>query len=141
MLGHSQGGSVAPPIAVAATGIAGLVILAGSTQPLPDAILRQLDYLTNLNPPMTAADRAAVDLLRRQARAAQDPELSLATPRNQLPYGVPPAYWLDLRAYDPPAVARALAQPLLLLQGDRDYQATTQDDLPVGKAAWPAGRA
>ena len=35
---------------------------------------------------------------------------------------MPAAYWLDLRGYDPAAIARELPLPILLLQGGRDYQ-------------------
>jgi len=45
--------------------------------------------------------------------------------------GAPDSYWLDLRGYDPPTTARALKQPLLILQGERDYQVT-----PDNLAAW-----
>jgi len=38
--------------------------------------------------------------------------------------GAPPAYWLDLRAHNPVAEAKSLKQPLLILQGGRDYQVT-----------------
>ena len=36
----------------------------------------------------------------------------------------PPSYWLDLRGYFPPAVALKLKQPILILQGERDYNVT-----------------
>jgi hypothetical protein len=52
-----------------------------------------------------------------------------------VPFGVPAPYWLDLRGYDPVAVATALDKPMLILQCGRDYQATVTDDL----AAWKAG--
>ena len=42
---------------------------------------------------------------------------------------MPAVYWLDLRGYDPVAVAAALGKPMLILQGGRDYQATVADDL------------
>jgi len=41
--------------------------------------------------------------------------------------GAPATYWLDLRSYDPLATARKLKQPLLILQGGRDYQVTRTD--------------
>ncbi|HEV2640656.1 MAG TPA: hypothetical protein VGX23_36365 [Actinocrinis sp.] len=46
-------------------------------------------------------------------------------------------YWLDLRAYNPVAVARTLDVPMLILQGGRDYQVTVADDL----ANWRTGLA
>jgi fermentation-respiration switch protein FrsA (DUF1100 family) len=39
-------------------------------------------------------------------------------------FGAPASYWLDLRGYDAPSAAKALKQPLLVLQGERDYQVT-----------------
>ena len=48
---------------------------------------------------------------------------------------MPAPYWLDLRGYDPVAVAAGLRQPMLIVQGGRDYQATVADDL----SRWQAG--
>jgi uncharacterized protein len=48
--------------------------------------------------------------------------------------GKPVSYWLDLRGYDPPEAAKALQQPVLILQGERDYQ-VTMDDFHRWKAA------
>lgn len=42
--------------------------------------------------------------------------------------GAPPSYWLDLRGYDPVRVAASQRQPLLVLQGERDYQVTLDGD-------------
>ena len=41
--------------------------------------------------------------------------------------GTPPLYWIDLRDYHPTDLARELKWPLLVLQGERDYQVTMQD--------------
>ena len=46
----------------------------------------------------------------------------------------PPAYWLDLRGYAPPEVAKRTAKAMLILQGARDYQVTLKDF-----AAWKKG--
>jgi hypothetical protein len=41
--------------------------------------------------------------------------------------GMPLAYWPDWEAHDGVAAARALAAPVLLIQGGRDYQVTAED--------------
>jgi dienelactone hydrolase len=41
--------------------------------------------------------------------------------------GAMPTYWLDLRGYNPPEVARSVQAPMLLLQGGRDYQVQAVD--------------
>jgi len=139
--GHSLGGTVAPRVALAESSVAGLVILAGGTQPLHHAALRQVRYLVGLNSGegSSSAGEAAmgpmIEALTRQAAAVDDPGLSSATPRSDLPFGVPAGYWLDLRGYDPAATAAALGKPMLILQGGRDYQVTVADDLSRWRAA------
>lgn len=137
LLGHSLGGTVAPRVAAAEPSVAGLVILAGGTQPLHWAAVRQLDYLASLNPEAATASRAAIDAMRERATLVDSPGLSPSTPASELPFGVPATYWLDLRGYDPVAAAAALDRPILILQGGRDYQATVAEDL----AGWEAGLA
>ncbi|SEP20027.1 alpha/beta hydrolase [Amycolatopsis saalfeldensis] len=135
LLGHSGGGKAAPRVAAAEASVAGLVILAGDTVPLPQAIVRVGDYLAELDPgPATAA---AVESLRRQAALVEDPALSPKTPAADLLFGWPASYWLDLRGYDPVATAAGLDKPMLILQGGRDYQVTVAGDL----ARWQAGLA
>jgi len=63
------------------------------------------------------------------------PDLSASTPATQLPLGAPATYWLDLRDYNPAALAATLNKPILILQGGRDYQATVDEDLERWKEA------
>jgi len=132
--GHSEGGTAAPRVAARAPA-AGLVILAGGAQPLHHAMVRQFRYLASLASAQGAAPPGDLDAVARQAAAVDDPALSEDTPRSDLPFGVPAAYWLDLRGYDPAAAAAALGKPLLIVQGGRDYQATVADDLSRWQAA------
>jgi uncharacterized protein len=137
VLGHSLGGTLAPRVAAAQPSVAGLVILAGGTQPLHWAAVRQVRYLASLDPATAAASEPVIEAMSRQAAAVDSPGLSPSTPASELPFGGPAPYWLDLRGYDPVAVAAALGQPMLILQGGRDYQVTVADDL----AGWKAGLA
>jgi dienelactone hydrolase len=137
LLGHSLGGTLAPRVAAGEPSVAGLVILAGGTQPLHWAIVRQVRYLASLDPEMAAASQSAIEAFSEQARLVDSPGLSSSTPASELPVGMPAPYWLDLRGYNPVAVAAALGKPILILQGGRDYQATVDDDL----AGWKAGLA
>jgi len=122
VLGHSLGGMLAPRIGARDPHIAGLIILAGPTTPLDDEILRQERYLYALGD----VTRAQVDATARvvaQVKALTPNQIS--SPEVLL--GATPAYWLDLRAYHPAAVAAHLTQPLLIMQGAWDYQVTLQD--------------
>ena len=46
----------------------------------------------------------------------------------------PPTYWLDLKGYDPAEKAKSMGLPMLILQGERDYQ-VTMTDFGLWKAA------
>jgi dienelactone hydrolase len=135
VLGHSMGGTLAPRVGAADPRLAGLVLLAGGVQPIQWATVRQLRYLHSLSPGAPGASAAILDTVERQARAVDRPDLSAETPAGELPFGVPAAYWLDLRGYDPAAVAAKLGRPILVLQGGRDYQVTVEDDLSRWRAA------
>ncbi len=137
LLGHSLGGTVAPRIAAGDTSIAGLVLFAGGAAPLQWVLVRQMRYLASLDPASAPAAEPALAAMTERAKAVDNPDLSPATPSDQLPFGLPASYWLDLRAYRPAQVAASLGRPILLLQGGRDYQATVADDLAI----WQAGLA
>jgi dienelactone hydrolase len=135
LLGHSLGGTVAPRIAAANPALAGLILMAGGAQPLHWAMVRQVTYLASLSPQTEPQSRPVIEELTRKAGLVDSAELSESTPIQQLPLGVPASYWLDLRGYDPVGTAVALAKPMLILQGGRDYQVTVDDDLARWRAA------
>jgi len=120
--------------------VGGLVILAGGSEPLHWAIVRQVRYLASLDPATTAAAQPVIDTMTAQAEQVDSPDLSPDTPDDRLPFGTPASYWLDLRDYDPVATAAALHQPLFIGQGGRDYQATVADDLSRWQAGLPGRR-
>jgi uncharacterized protein len=127
VLGHSLGGTVAPRIAQQDHDLAGLIILAGATRPLEDLILEQERYLASLNGGPTSSQQNSRSELEAQVARVKASDLSPSTPAQDLPLGIPAAYWLDLRGYRPQTVAQALDLPLLVLQGGRDYQVTGAD--------------
>ncbi len=133
VLGHSMGGRVAPRVAAAEATVAGMVILAGDTQPMHHALLRVARYLASLSP--DSIPPAALETLKRQAALVDSPDLSPTTPAADLPFNWSASYWLDLRSDDPVATAATLGKPMLILQGGRDYQVTVADDLTGWQAA------
>ncbi len=135
LLGHSLGGTVAPRIAAAEPSVAGLILMAGGAQPLHWVLVRQVRYLASLRPENQAASRPIIEALTEKARRIDSADLSLSTPADELPLGAPASYWLDLRDYDPAALAATLGKPMLILQGARDYQVTVADDLARWQAA------
>jgi hypothetical protein len=126
VLGHSLGGVAIPRIGKADPKIAGLIVLAGSARPLEDIIVDQLDYLASLDPSKTG--EGSPKLAQIRADVAKVKKLTAAdVSSTNLLVGGPARYWLDLRDYDAGAMAKTLKQPLLILQGQRDYQITQAD--------------
>lgn len=126
VLGHSLGGYLVPRIATADKDqrIAGYVILAGSTRPLEDLMIEQARYVFAQDGELSDSDRVALVQLAAQVRQVK----SLAAQTKPAPvFGVDPAYWLDLNGYRPHEEAKAIAKPMLILQGERDYQVTMDD--------------
>jgi hypothetical protein len=105
VLGHSLGGTLGPRIAAEDRSLAGLIILAGATRPFAEVAREQLAYLAALTPGGTSPEEG-LQMLRRSA---------------------PESYWKDLDAYRPAATAATLTIPMLILQGERDYQVTLAD--------------
>jgi len=128
VIGHSLGAMAAPGIARDLPGLGGIVLLAGNARPLEDLILEQVTFLTRLDGQSSDEEKQALDKIKQQVRKVKDPALSQDTPSDQLPLGMPAAYWIHLSRYDVVAVARALTLPILILQGERDYQVTFAGD-------------
>ena len=126
VLGHSLGGMMAPRIGVRDPRLAGLVILAGTTRPLEDVITEQTAYLARAAGADSMQAKPQLDALRKGVAAVR--ALTPADSASLTPVmGAPASYWLDLRGYHPPAVAATLRMPMLVLQGERDYQVTMAD--------------
>jgi len=122
ILGHSLGGLAAPRIGQADPQIAGLIILAGClARPLEDARIEQARYLFSLKEKPSAEEKAG--LAEFESTMVKVKKLTAAdVSSSALLKGLPPAYWLSLRQLDPLTIAKGLKQPLLVLQGGRDYQ-------------------
>ena len=125
VLGHSLGGYLAPRVAQAAADSAGLIILAGATRPLEDLMLEQTRYILGSDGSVSNEDQAQLDQLRQQVAAVK--ALTASDAGRGLLLGAPASYWIDLKDYQPAEVARSLTLPLLIMQGERDYQVTMQD--------------
>jgi dienelactone hydrolase len=127
LLGHSLGASCGPRILSLDPGIAGFVCLAGTTRSLEDVIVDQVSYVLSLKKKMSEEQRKELEKLKEQAVAIKGDKLTLNAPASSLPGGTRAAYWLSLRELNPADAARPLKQPMLILQGERDYQVTMED--------------
>jgi fermentation-respiration switch protein FrsA (DUF1100 family) len=134
VIGHSLGGMLIPRIGAADARIAGLISMAGATRQLEYAMLEQTQYLAAADGRVTPDEQAVIDSM--QALVKRVAALTPADTADPKPIqGAPASYWLDLRGYDPATAAKSLTQPILILQGERDYQVTMADDFAKWKAA------
>jgi hypothetical protein len=127
IVGHSMGGMMAPRIAQADDRAAGLVLLAPAARSPHLAIVPQSEYILGLDGEVSAHERSQLDHMQLQVDAVERLMLSGESEGDTPLLGAPPAYWLSLRGYDPPAAAAALGMPILLIQGERDYQISEAD--------------
>lgn len=127
ILGHSLGSMVMPRIGLKTPDADGFILMAGNSRPLEDLILEQYEYIYSLDTKPSVEKSTMIDSLKKQVAFLKSDRFTKDTPREQLPLGIPSGYWLDLKNYDQVRTARQLPQPLLILQGERDYQVTMQD--------------
>ena len=132
--GHSLGALMAPRIGQRAPEAAGLILLAAPARPLQDIVLEQFEYLAAADGQLSTEEREHLDA--EHAKAAKIATLATNSRAEDNLLGLPARYWLDLNAYDPVAVAKSITQPLLILQGGRDYQVTAKGDFPIWQEAF-----
>lgn len=125
VLGHSQGGMMAPRIAAMSGHVAGLVLLAAPARPLLDILIEQNRRLAVLDDGSTsAAEREAIHALIQQVRSTRDAATDIAA---KGPMGLPVGYWRSIDGVDAVAEAKRLKLPMLVLQGARDIQVVDAD--------------
>ena len=125
--GHSLGGTAAPRIGQMEPAPAGVIVLGGMTLPFADKLVEQTDYIVNADGLLTDAEKGHLESVRAIAgkinAALADPE---SEPQGYL-MGAPIGYYRDLAEHPPASIAAESRTPILVLQGDRDYQVTLGD--------------
>jgi dipeptidyl aminopeptidase/acylaminoacyl peptidase len=113
VLGHSQGGYMMPRIMQADPKLAGVIVMAGNVRTFEELVVEQSEYLAGLKGEIAPGEQAQLAAIRR------DPWVVFP--------GVTEKYKSDLKGYDPASLAAASPVPMLILQGERDYQVRMKD--------------
>lgn len=125
LLGHSLGGMLAPKIAYDNPSIKGMVSLAGSLRGLEDIILDQnIEAMAAMG--MTEEEQAKT-LKTVQEEAQKVKELTKSKKASVI-FGQPSSYWESLNNYRGEEYAKKLAIPMLILQGESDFQCSVEKD-------------
>jgi hypothetical protein len=154
LIGHSEGGVIAPMVAAGDRGIAFLVLMAGPGVPGDQIIMAQSKAIAAASGAPTAAMEAGEALERRfldAVMAAKDQASAEAAIRTVLKgAGVPDAaveiqvkaaaspWYRFYLAYDPAPALRRLRIPVLALIGSKDLQVPAEQNLPALRAALAA---
>ena len=133
VLGHSLGGMLIPRIAAVDSSLAGVIVMAGPARSIEQAILEQTEYIAMADGKITPEEQTQIDEAKKLVEAVR--ALTPEDAKSPTPiFGARASYWLDLRGYDAPSAARSVKPPMLVLQGERDYQ-VTMDEFAKWKAA------
>ncbi len=133
VLGHSEGGYDLPRIMKSDT--SGLfkagIIMSGCSRPIYELMAEQTEYFMNKG----MASQEQVELIKAQAAMIEDPSFDPANPPAGYILGTP-KYFNDMKNYDVLGMAGSIDKPVLVLQGQRDFQVNPATDYDGWKKAF-----
>jgi len=135
LVGHSEGGMIAPMVAANDSQIAAIVLLAGSGKRGDQISMEQLTVVLDTTPGVTPE-------LKKQ-KLAEEQEMITAVQTggdlSKYPSQVSLPWTKEFWTYDPLTMIRKVRQPILILQGALDRQITAEQADLLEKAAREAG--
>lgn len=135
LVGHSEGGMIAPMVAASDPQIAAIVLMAGDGKRgdliSMDQIKDALDHMPGVTPEIKAQKIAEEQEAINAVQSGAD--LSKFPAQVRLP-------WLkEFWTYDPQATIRKVRQPILIMQGSLDRQITPEQATMLEQAAREGG--
>lgn len=125
VLGHSLGAYLLPRIANKSNQISKIILFAGNSRPLDHLIIEQYEYLYKLTPTQELKD--ASQKVKEQIAVLNSKSFNINTPKEKLPFNLSANYWQSVLNYKPLNEIKKVKIPILILQGERDYQVTMKD--------------
>ena len=125
ILGHSLGAYLLPRIANKSNQISKIILLAGNSRPLDKLIIEQYEYLYKLTPTQELKD--ALQQVKEQTALLNSKIFNLNTTKENLPLNLSANYWKSILDYKPIKEIQNVKIPILILQGERDYQVSMKD--------------
>ena len=121
--GHSQGGMLAPRIAVEEKAVDGIVSLAGLARRWDLAAIEPYEYLLPLQGGTKEQQEKVLAGVKKGFARIVNKEMK----ENEFFQGVSGKYWYEVFAQTPVETAKGLKVPILILQGEADYNVTMAD--------------
>jgi dienelactone hydrolase len=124
--GHSLGAMCAPLVGSKSKDLSGIIMLAAPGRPLEDIADEQIEYLLAGKFPPEKVKEKMIEY-KKHTDLVRDPKKLKKAEAHELPFGASRYYWQSIKNYDLIKTAKKLKQPILILQGERDYQVTMAD--------------
>lgn len=124
VLGHSLGAFMMPKIANSVS-FDKAVMMAGNARGLDEVVLDQYVYLNSINP-NNVGDQDVKNMTEK-VKFLRSKAFDLKATNEQLPLNVSAKYWQSLLSYKPLIEVKKVPVPLLILNGERDYQVTMKE--------------
>ncbi|MFD0769201.1 alpha/beta fold hydrolase [Bacillus sp. CGMCC 1.60114] len=130
ILGHSQGGMMVPQMLNKdeRQNIAGAIVMGGPARTIQDVVMDQFDYLLSigqLTPELHTFMKGQFELLNDPNFSGENPPVGF-----QLGQAV---FWNSIRKIKAAEMAKEQTDPLLIIQGQRDYQVVSNFEIPIWK--------
>lgn len=132
IIGHSLGGMLAPRIDAQGGDYRGLIILAGSPRPLWEIVYDQNLYLLEkLDEATKKEQEKLVEAEYEKAQQLEDMSDEEAWQLNV--FGMNGYYLKEMDQFDVPSMTKKLEKPILILQGEDDFQVYYEKDFMLWK--------
>ncbi|WP_081756898.1 alpha/beta fold hydrolase [Gorillibacterium massiliense] len=134
VIGHSLGGMLAPRIDAEGGDFAGLILLAGSPRPLWEIIHDQNTALLATMADSDPNKKTGNDLVEAEyAKAKTIATMSDDEAKKTTVFGLPATYFKEMDSHSAADYAKKLTKPVLVLQGQDDFQVYPDKDFPMWK--------
>lgn len=132
LIGHSQGGMLSPKMVSDNPELKGFVSMGGTLRRMEDMILEQNETMMAQNETLSKEEKDAY-LSEARASVERIRSLNADSPddRSELIFNYPVSYWISLNAINSLSIAEGLTLPMLVLQGDNDFQVLYQTDFQL----------
>ena len=124
LIGHSLGAYLMPRI-LNLVQVDKAVMMAGNARSLEEVVSDQYVYLNSLNPCEEGAK--AIENVSEKIKFLHSKAFDLKASSDKLPLGLSAKYWQALLNYKPLVEVKRVSIPLLILNGERDYQVTMKE--------------
>jgi uncharacterized protein len=138
IIGHSEGGVIAPMVAASDKQLAAIVLMAGTGKRGDEVLRFQLNYPAEKNPNLSEEEKAKVRAETEGFIRAikENGDVSKYPPALR---GLNSAWGRAFLTYDPLTTIATVRQPVLILQGALDQQVTAEQARLLGEAARKGG--